>query len=280
MGSKTGAREVAIARGRAGRARHRRAARRRRDATRRSSREGARDRLPADGQGGGGRRRQGHARRRIAPTSCSTPSAPRAPRPGSAFGDTAVYFERRITQPRHIEIQLLGDHHGTVIPFVERECSIQRRHQKVVEESPSMVGRRRTLRRRIAAAAAAVADSRRLHQRRHDRVPARRGRLVLLPRDEHAAPGRASRHRDGHEPRPRPLADPDRARRAARRSIRSARSRRTATRSSAASTPRIPTRGSCRRPAWCAASVRPAARASATTAACSPATRCRCSTTR
>jgi acetyl-CoA carboxylase biotin carboxylase subunit len=57
----------------------------------------------------------------------------------SAFGDGAVYLERRIIGPRHIEIQLLGDEHGTVIPFVERECSIQRRHQKVVEESPSMV---------------------------------------------------------------------------------------------------------------------------------------------
>jgi acetyl-CoA carboxylase biotin carboxylase subunit len=75
---------------------------------------------------------------------------------GSAFGDTAVYFERRIMKPRHIEIQLLADQYGTVVPFVERECSIQRRHQKVVEESPSMVVDRH-LRRRIADAAAAVA---------------------------------------------------------------------------------------------------------------------------
>jgi acetyl-CoA carboxylase, biotin carboxylase subunit len=75
---------------------------------------------------------------------------------GSAFGDSAVYFERRIMTPRHIEIQLLADHHGTVIPFVERECSIQRRHQKVVEESPSMFVDA-ALRRRMADAAAAVA---------------------------------------------------------------------------------------------------------------------------
>ncbi len=75
---------------------------------------------------------------------------------GSAFGDTAIYLERRIVRPRHIEIQLLGDHFGTVVPFVERECSIQRRHQKVVEESPSMAVDA-GLRRQMTTAAAAVA---------------------------------------------------------------------------------------------------------------------------
>ena len=74
----------------------------------------------------------------------------------SAFGDAAVYFEKQIIGPRHIEIQLLGDTHGTVLPFVERECSIQRRHQKVVEESPSPV-LRPDVRRRLADAAAKVA---------------------------------------------------------------------------------------------------------------------------
>ncbi len=75
---------------------------------------------------------------------------------GSAFGDSAVYLERRLTRPRHIEVQLLGDGAGTVVPFVERECSIQRRHQKVVEESPSLAVTPE-LRRRMAGAAATVA---------------------------------------------------------------------------------------------------------------------------
>ena len=86
------------------------------------------------------------------------PGALRAARSeaGSAFGDSAVYLERRILAPRHIEVQLLADGFGTVVPFVERECSIQRRHQKVVEESPSMAVSP-DLRRRITGAAAAVA---------------------------------------------------------------------------------------------------------------------------
>jgi len=75
---------------------------------------------------------------------------------GSAFGDTAVYLERKLERPRHVEIQLLGDHHGTVVPFVERECSIQRRHQKVIEEAPSLAVTP-ALRTAIAECAAAVA---------------------------------------------------------------------------------------------------------------------------
>lgn len=57
----------------------------------------------------------------------------------SAFGDGSVFIEKYVTQPRHIEFQIFGDQHGNVIHLFERECSIQRRHQKVIEEAPSSV---------------------------------------------------------------------------------------------------------------------------------------------
>ncbi|WP_234737081.1 acetyl-CoA carboxylase biotin carboxylase subunit [Tellurirhabdus bombi] len=57
----------------------------------------------------------------------------------SSFGDGSVFIEKYVTSPRHVEIQVLGDQHGNIIHLFERECSVQRRHQKVVEEAPSAV---------------------------------------------------------------------------------------------------------------------------------------------
>jgi 3-methylcrotonyl-CoA carboxylase alpha subunit len=74
----------------------------------------------------------------------------------AAFGDDSVFLEKLVVAPRHVEFQILADHHGHVLHLGERECSIQRRHQKIVEESPC-VALTPTLRAEMGAAAVAAA---------------------------------------------------------------------------------------------------------------------------
>jgi acetyl-CoA carboxylase biotin carboxylase subunit len=76
----------------------------------------------------------------------------------NAFGDDAVYIEKYIEGPRHVEIQVLADQHGNCISLGERECSIQRRHQKMIEEAPS-VAVSPELRKKMGAAAVAAAKA-------------------------------------------------------------------------------------------------------------------------
>ncbi|MEM7340759.1 MAG: biotin carboxylase N-terminal domain-containing protein [Actinomycetota bacterium] len=76
----------------------------------------------------------------------------------ASFGDGTVFLEKYLEAPRHVEIQVLGDTHGTVVHVFERECSIQRRHQKIIEEAPSP-GITAALREQMGAAAVAAATA-------------------------------------------------------------------------------------------------------------------------
>ena len=126
----------------------------------------------------------------------------------------SVYVEKLIVDPRHVEVQVLADAHGNVVHLGERDCTIQRRHQKLVEETPSPAVDDE-LRARIGAIGVDAARACGYRSAGTIEGPAHRGRRVLLHGDEHAHPGRAHGHRAGDRPRPRARAGADRAGRAA-----------------------------------------------------------------
>ena len=76
----------------------------------------------------------------------------------SAFGDGSVFIEKYVASPRHIEIQIMGDNHGNIVYLFERECSVQRRHQKVIEEAPSGILNEK-IRKQMGECAVMVAKS-------------------------------------------------------------------------------------------------------------------------
>ena len=135
----------------------------------------------------------------------------------AAFGNDEVYLEKLVVRARHVEVQLLGDTHGNLVHLFERDCTVQRRNQKVVERAPAPVPRRAAARGAVRGGAE-DRPRRRLRQRRHGRVPdGRRHRQVLLHRGQSAHPGRAHRDRGGHRHRHREGADPHRRGRGDRR---------------------------------------------------------------
>jgi len=141
--------------------------------------------------GGGGRGM------RLVRTAADLPRAISAARAEalSAFGSDALILERALLRPRHVEVQVFGDTQGNIIHLGERDCSVQRRHQKILEEAPCPV-MTEDLRVRMGEAAIQAARS-------VDYVGVFIGgdRGVFLSRNEHAAAGRTSRFGNGYGPR-------------------------------------------------------------------------------
>ena len=95
------------------------------------------DRLPGAGEGVRRRRRPRHARGEFGRQSLRPRSSAPSARPKAAFGDDRMLIEKFVQNPAHIEVQIIGDSHGNLLSLFERECTLQRRHQKVIEEAPS-----------------------------------------------------------------------------------------------------------------------------------------------
>ena len=148
--------------------------------------------IKASAGGGGKGMRIAHSAR---PRSPRASGSREAGGQASSFGDDRVFIEKFIVDPRHIEIQVLGDKHGNVIYLGERECSIQRRNQKVAGGG-AVAAARRGDPPQDGRAGGGAGQGGELRQRRHGRVRRRPGQVLLLPRDEHPPAGRASRHRD------------------------------------------------------------------------------------
>ena len=167
----------------------------------------------------------------------------------SAFGNGTVFLERFVESPRHIEVQILGDQAGTMVHLFERECSIQRRYQKIIEEAPSPAVSEELRARLCQAAVAAGQAIGYVGAGTVEFVLDSSGQL-LLPRGQHPAAGRAPGHRADHRPGPGAAAAGDRGGPAAAapgdRGAAAA-----ATRSRPGSTPRTCRPGTCPPAATC-----------------------------
>jgi pyruvate carboxylase len=124
-----------------------------------------------------------------------------------SFGNGAVFLEKFVGKAKHIEVQIIADKHGNVLHLHERDCSVQRRHQKVIEQAPSY-GVKQERHRRTLRCSGEAGEGGELHPRGHRRVPRRsRDGGVVLHRDESAHPGGAHGHGGDHRHRHR--AQPD-----------------------------------------------------------------------